>query len=1165
MDKNAIKKYAVWARTELITRVSQRAEKYDITAEADASASSVNGVLLSDAEIKQRKALIEQVKQKGFDQVMEEVAYTWFNRFIALRFMEVNGYLPSHIRVFTDDNNNFKPQILAEAIHLELDGLDMDKVYEMKNNNENDELYKYLLITQCNDLSKVLPGMFQKIADYTELLFPDNVLREGSVIEQMISIIPENNWDVHAKDSKGVEQGQVQIIGWLYQYYNTELKDEVFTNLKKNIKIEKEKIPAATQLFTPDWIVRYMVENSLGRMWIEGHPDSSCKSEWKYYMDEINQDEDVVNQLESIYKERKDIKPEDIKCIDPCCGSGHILAYIFDVLIKIYEEYGVSSSEATRKIVQNNIWGLDIDDRAAQLAYFSVMMKATEYDRRFLRRKGTDGKLDIPQPHIYAIGDSALVDTATMDYFVGNNMCIKESMHMIVEKLKDAKNLGAIIEFDNSIDFSILFDELEKKKNEISIYAEPIKNYLEPVITIAWMLSQKYHIVITNPPYMGNSGMNSHLATYVKNNYPDSKTDLFSVFMDRCTHMVISHGFSSLVTMQSWMFLASFEKFRKRIIRDYTITSLMHMDNMVMHIAFGTAVTVICNAKISGYKGAYNQILNANINENDEPNEFPVRGNRLAYISVNNFADIPGELIAYWLSDAFLNVFKSGVSLGKMADSKQGIATANNKKYLREWFEVNYSDISFNTKSHEEAKKCGKKWFPYNKGGEYRKWYGNNDYVVDWYDDGRDLKNNKKAVLRNPDYYFRECFSWSLVSSGMAAFRYKPIGHLFDVAGMSCFSSTDLKYLLGLCNSMVTTEILKVVAPTINYQCGDIANIPVINSEEYKKQIEDNVNKCIELSKEDWDSFEISWDFKKNPLIECKTTGFIEDAFNNWKDKTEERFKRVHEYECENNKAFVNIYGLQNEIDESIPAKYISIRKADRERDIQLFISYAVGCMFGRYSLKHDGIVYAGGEFNTSAYDDFSADVDNIIPICDDEYFEDDIVGKFVDFVKYVFGEQDLEINLNYIAESLGGGGQARDVIRKYFLNDFYSFHVKQYQKRPIYWLFDSGKENSFKCLIYIHRYRSDTIARIRTDYVHEQQSRYRTAIEEITGRISNSTGSEKVRLNKQLEKLKLQNDEIYKYEEKIHHLADQMITLDLNDGVTNNYQKFADVLAKLK
>lgn len=1160
MDKKAIKKYAVWARRELIERVAKKAQQYGIeeNSQVDANADSINGNLLTSEEKKERQALIAQISDKGYKQVMEEVAYTWFNRFSALRFMEVNGYLPTHVRVFTDEENNFKPQILAEAIHLELDGLDMEKVYDLKEANKTDELYKYLLITQCNALNAILPGMFQKIADYTELLLPDNLLREGSVIEQMIMLIPEDDW----KDA-------VQIIGWLYQYYNSEKKDEVFAALKKNVKITKENIPAATQLFTPDWIVRYMVENSLGRLWVEGHPNDELKSNWKYYLDEAQQEADVQVQLDKIREEYKELKPEDIKCIDPCCGSGHILAYMFDVLMQIYEAYGYTSQEAVSSIVKNNIYGLDIDDRAAQLANFAVVMKARQYDHRFFSRKDENGNAAITQPNVYAICESNHISKECLDYFANGDAKLSEEIHALVDEMHDAKEYGSILNI-SEFDFDAMFKRFDEIKHEadMSIYTIEAKNNLLPVVQVANLLAQKYDVVVTNPPYMGASGMSAKLSEFVKEYYPDSKSDLFACFIEKWNCMISKNAYNCMVTMQSWMFLSSFEKMRTSILASKSITNLMHMENMVMGIAFGTAVTVLKNTHLSGYKGTYNHITMKDIGKDDIPVDFPVKSNRFAQVSSDNFSKIPGSPIAYWVSENFIKTFEKGTPLGANADSKQGLATADNNRFLRQWYEVQYHKINFYAINIENAVQSGAKWFPYNKGGEFRKWYGNNDYVVNWENNGFEIRNffDDKGKLRsrpqNTDFYFRESVSWSLVSSSVAAFRYKPCGHIFDVAGMSFFSNNNLKYLLALCNTPFTTEVLKIIAPTINYQCGDIACIPVIIDKAKKDNIESIADNNIKMSKVDWDSFETSWDFDRHPLVRCVS---VEEAFEQWQGECNVRFNTLKANEEELNRIFIDIYGLQDELTPEEDDKDVTVRKADLQRDIKSLISYAVGCMFGRYSLDEDGLAYAGGEWDSSKYKTYPADKDNIIPICDDEYFEDDIVGRFVKFIEIVYGNDTLEENLKFIADALGCKGSPREVIRNYFLNDFFNDHCKIYQKRPIYWQFDSGKKNGFKCLIYMHRYQPDTIMRIRTDYVHEQQSRYRTAITDLETHIAEASTSERVKLNKQLSKLQGQADEVHAYEEKIHHLADQMIRIDLDDGVKHNYAIFQDVLAKIK
>ena len=1153
MDKNAIKKFAVWARTELIARVSLKGVEYGITEEKieDANADSVGGKVLTADEKKQRQALIAEINDKGYKQVMEEVAYTWFNRFSALRFMEVNGYLPSHVRVFTDEENNFKPQIITEAIHLDLDGLDMEKVYGLKDAEKTEDLYKYLLIVQCNALNKILPGMFQKIADYTELLLPDNLLREGSVIEQMIKLIPENDW----KDA-------VQIIGWLYQFYNTEPKQEVDAKVKKGIKVIREDIPAKTQIFTPDWVVRYMVENSLGRIWQEGHPSDELSKNWKYYMQSAKQDENVEKIVDADVVSLAELRPEDIKCIDPCMGSGHILVYMFDILMQIYEVYGYTTREAVASIIENNIYGLDIDERAAQLAYFSVMMKARQYDRRFFSRG--------IQPHVYAVVESNHVDKFVVEYFCNNNSELMAAMNDITSEMKDAKDYGSLTHVSKQ-NWTILYERFSEILDDINIYREVTLRQLLPLVQVAEILSCKYHVVITNPPYLGGGGMNETLAEFARDNYFEAKNDMFAIFIERGNELALPGMFNCMVTMQSWMFLSSYEKLRKRILDTKTIETLLHMDNQVMGIAFGTAVVVLKTKKIENYKGTYNYIYYSDIVE-DTPVSFPVVGNRYAQVSDEYYRDIPGSPIAYWISSKTRDSFLSEESIGTVAPPKQGLATADNERFLRLWHEVDIQKIGFGISSCNEAAASGKKFFPYNKGGAFRRWYGNRDYVVNWENDGYEIKNFKddKGKVRsrpqNLQYYFKPAITWSDVTSGSFSGRYAEQGFMFDIKGSSGFPDKELlPYVLGLLNSKVAQAFIKILNPTMTTQVGDMTRIPVIKAD--VDEITLLSKECIDEAKADWDSFETSWDFKIHPLIRCggKQNSYIKDAFESWALECEQRFRNIKENEERLNQKFIEIYGLTGEISPEVNEKYITVSKADLERDIRSLISYAVGCMFGRYSLDADGLVYAGGDWDASKYASFGADKDNIIPICDDEYFEDDIVGLFVEFVKTVYGANTLDENLKFIADALGGKGQPKDVIRNYFLNDFYKDHCKIYQKRPIYWLFDSGKKNGFKALIYMHRYQPDTIARIRTDYVHEQQARYRTAIADLEQRIANASTGERVKLKKKLTTLQAQDAEIRTYEEKIHHLADKMISIDLDDGVKKNYAIFQDVLAKIK
>lgn len=1172
MDKNAIKKYAVWARKELISRVAQKAQQYGITETemVDAGADSVNGKVLSAEEMQQRRALIVQINEKGYQQVMEEVAYTWFNRFSALRFMEVNGYLPSHVRVFTDENNAFKPQILAEALHLELDKLDKDKVYALKETEQTEELYKYLLIVQCNALNSILPGMFQTIADYTELLLPDNLLREGSVIERMISQIPEDNW-----------QDAVQIIGWLYQYYNSEKKDDVFAALKKNVKITKENIPAATQLFTPDWIVRYMVENSLGRLWVEGHPDAKAQllptpeeqaaytagnrdpedTKWHYYLEEAQQEPQVQAQLSEIRKQYADLIPEQIKVIDPCCGSGHILAYLFDVLMQIYENYGYTPRDAVTSILQNNLYGLDIDDRAAQLAYFAVMMKARRYDRRFFSHT--------TQPHVYAIEESNRIEKPDVEYFCNGKLELKDAMHTILTQLHDAKEYGSILTITPQ-DWDALYARFDEVADESSFHRESIRKKLLPLVRVAQTLAQKYDVVVTNPPYMGASNMNSGLSEYVKKYYPDSKSDLFAVFIEVCSRMAKQNGYQAMITQHAWMFLSSFEKLREKMMLTETV-SMAHLGARAFEEIGGEVVQttsfVRVRTHIDNYKGVYCRLIEPTTQQGKEDMFLACENRYIA--NQDNFAKIPGSPVAYWVSNNFLKAFDNE-KIGKYTISDGQTKTGNNDKYLRLLWEVPVSEIG-----------KGKHWVLHAKGGAFRRWYGNIDTLIDWSDSAREHYRTDHVARIAPEYiWFRKGICWTLISSNkLHGFRLLDDNSTFNLAAPSVFFNNDrmMFYILGYLNSKFSQEIIALLNPTLNTNISDITAQPLYYGKlpEQEDMVINLVSQNIALSKADWDSFETSWDFTRHPFIKAITKYpnmmdvgniYLAECYDIWAGECEERFEKLKANEEELNRIFIDIYGLQDELTPEVEDKDVTVRKADLGRDVRSFISYAVGCMFGRYSPTYDGLAYAGGTWDDGKYNIYKPDADGIIPICDDEYFEDDMMGRFVEFVRVVYGDSSLEDNLRFIANALGGKGQPKEVIRNYLLNDFYADHCKIYQKRPIYWLFDSGKKNGFKCLIYLHRYQPDTIARIRTDYVHEQQARYRTAIEGLEKQVAAATStSERVKLTKQLNKVQAQDAELHQYEEKVHALADQMIKIDLDDGVKHNYELFKDVLAKIK
>lgn len=1120
MNKNAIQKYAVWARTELISQVKQQAYFYGIDENGygEENPIAVNERVLTDNEKSQRRELVSKIKQSSYQQVMEEVAYTWFNRFVALRYMEVNDYLPTHIRVFSDINGKFKPEILDNALRLELDGLDSSKVATFINDNATNELYNYLLLTQCNALNSALPEMFERLDSYTELLLPANLLKDDSVLGRLVSDIPEADW-----------QDAVQIIGWLYQYYNTEPKQEVFDGLKKNKKITKEKIPAATQLFTPDWIVRYMVENSLGRTWLEAHPDSPLKSEWRYYLEEAEQLPEVAAELAQIRSTRSGLSPEDITFLDPCMGSGHILVYAFDVLIQIYESAGYRPREAAKLILEKNLFGLDIDKRAYQLAYFALMMKARQYNRRILT---LDVKPQVYHPEGWADGEEfgSLVKVETLE----------------------PKPVEQIDQLD-----------LEDYDTQLRVW-----NFKR-------LLTQKYDVVVTNPPYMGRSGMNPNLSKFMANNYPDSKSDFFAGFIEQGLYLSKEFGFSTMVTMQSWMFLSSFGKLRKKILKDNTINNLLHMENMVMGIAFGTAVANIRNSKIIDYKAKYNYVELSMIEDN-KPNLFPPTGYRDVIVSSENFSKIPGSPIAYWASKAAIKDFDYQ-KVENFLKAKSGIMTGDDS-FIKSWFELNLPSIAFHCKSADDM--LDNKWFPLNSGGGFRKWYGNNSYVVNLKNNGQDIKNTVKNYrLRDSKYYFQKGITWGRITSAQIAFRDVIEGSLFGDAGPIGFIDVNKEYMLGFLSSKVSSFLLNILNPTLNFQVRDIDSLPFKIDDFEKNNIELIVKQNISISKSDWDSFENSWDFKKHPLL--VSTDKIATAFELWEKEAEERFNTLKANEEKLNEIFIDIYGLQDELTPEVEDKDVTVRKADLVRDVKSLISYAVGCMFGRYTPYEDGLFYAGGAWNYGSkverimesakrrgvknwVNPFAPDEDNIIPITDDEYFEDDIVGRFVEFISKIYGEATLEENLKFIADALGGKGTPRQVLRNYFLKDFYKDHVKMYQKRPIYWMFDSGKKNGFKALVYLHRYSRDTLAKLRTDYIHEQQDRYHTQLEQIDQELLTAEGRERVALTKAQTKFMAQVQETVVFEEKVHHLADMNIELDLDDGVKVNYPKFGDILAKV-
>lgn len=1208
MDKTAIKNFAIESRKILRESAIKKAGMYGITIDecskpiqkgADFEVyKTIAGdeIRLYSKELKMRSNLVNVIKEKGFEQVIEETAYTWFNRLIAIRFMEVNDYLPTRVRVLSSETGSSTPDIVNHAldVDLNLSAEELDRIQAAKDDNRFDDAFQFLFVKQCNELNKILPGLFEATNDYMELLLDISYTSDG-VVRMLVDDVSEDDFNVE-------KEGQVEIIGWLYQYYNTELKDDTFAKLKKNIKITKERIPAATQLFTPDWIVRYMVENSLGRVWIDHlrAVDESADEKniaegfgWKYYLPEAEQEENVAAELVKIRAERKDLKPQDITCIDPCCGSGHILVYMFDVLLQIYESEGISVRDAVFDILEKNIHGLDIDIRAYQLSYFALMMKGRgAAGRRFFRGVETDDGTNRPvQLNVYAIDESNDIDRSALS-FLGKGMLEVEKttaeaqVNRLLDEMTDAKEYGSIINV-TECDWELVDRYLDSIRADGQLtlgYIEAEKS-IENIMNLVGLgnvLAKKYDAAVTNPPYMGSGGMNNKLSKYVKDNYPTSRFDMFAVFIEKCMRLIKSDRYCAMITQQAFMFLLSFSQLRERIIDNAMISSMLHLGFGAFGTDFGTTAFVIRKAQIDIYATFLGVSEVRSLDEKQRLAEHRIQANDYKYKKMSQFRKLPNDVFAYWVSDKFISVFVENPRLSDACIVSRGLTTGNNEKYLRVWSEVNYKELSLDCHSVEESKYNGKKWFPHNKGGDYRTWYGNNDLVVFFQNGGEELhryyQENKAVRFTGIEHYFKQGITWTALSSGTNSFRYSN-NHIFDSnKGPMLFSDVKkLYFILGILNSKIAEYIVKILNPTVSLQNADMNNIPYCEDELAFEEVVAKSIENVELSKIDWDSFETSWDFERHPLITVipkNRMNFddidnidLAECFDCWENECNERFEQLKKNEEELNSIFIDIYGLQDELSQEVEDKDVTVRKADLSRDIKSLISYAVGCMFGRYSLDERGLVYAGGEYDSSKYTMFAADDDAIIPITDEEYFDDDIVTRFVEFIRTVYGNKSLESNLDFIAKALGNkGNTSREVIRNYFLNDFFKDHCSTYSvtgsgKRPIYWLFDSGKQNGFKCLIYMHRYTSDTVGLIRSVYLKKAQDAIEASLKNAEYAIANTESAvDRAANTRKRDKYVKQLAEIKPYYQALSHMAMQRIDIDLDDGVKVNYAKFQGV-----
>lgn len=1158
MNKTTLKKFATEARVELLERVELQARKIGITSdsiqEANVESSDavfIDGKQLSSTERIQRNKLIARINEIGFERVMEETAYTWFNRFIALRYMEVNNYLPTKVRVLSSSTGSVEPDMMKEALSLDLD-LDKEKVYEMKINNETDELFKYLIKLHCNDLNRYMPFMFETIEDYMEILFPEGLLGTDSFVRQMTDteIIPEDNWE------------QIEIVGWLYQYYIADEKDRVF---KAKKKYKAEEIPFATQLFTPDWIVQYMVQNSLGRYWTEAHPEHSDLIDgWEFFLQ--HEQEDFQEKIAPYVNKELDV--EDIKCFDPAMGSGHILVYMFDVLYEIYSKCGYMEREIPRLIIENNLYGLDIDDRAYQLASFSVVMKALQYNHRFLRSIERDG-LSL---NLAAIQETNGWTDDTIAYIAEENNGPKfDSTKAFFEQYKNAKTFGSLIrvtETDATF-FENRLKEIQVTPAEDIFQAENREQalaLLPRLIKQNNIMNTQYDIVVMNPPYMSSRSMNKELSEFLSKNYSDSKADLFASFME-VDHYLKQNGFYAAINQHSWMFLSSFEKLREKIIQNKFIDTMLHLGPRAFEEIGGEVVQstafVLRNVENSDGFGIYLRLIEEKTAE--EKREKAVRAVQNPSVlyrysfEQDNFNKIPGSPIVYWKSKAFIKVFENGVLFKDAGNPKVGMQTSNNDKFLRMWYEVKYNEFQSDSK----------KWIKYIKGGSFRKWYGNLDYVVWYNNDPSFILQQKNARVLPENVLTQIKGTWTDLATNKFSCRDVPNNTFHDISGHCFYPDLDNKlWLIGYSNSKVFQTLINMINSSLHYQVGDVGKIPVIYNDQYKSIVEENVQNCINISRLEWNSFETSWDFIKHPiLLQSKFHNKIEDSFEKWKNHLEIQHQQLKKNEEELNRIFIEIYDLHDELSPEVEEKDVTIQKADLERDIKSFISYAIGCSLGRYSLDDEGLIYAGGEFDDSRYKTFLADEDNILPILSGFYFEDDIVTRFIDFVRITFSEETLEENLDFVADAIGRrkNETARETLRRYFLNDFYKDHVKVYKKRPIYWLFTSGKEKAFNCLIYMHRYDKTTLSRIRTDYLHEVQTRLDSEKSDLLEIINGDFTTREINnAKKELKSLERKIDELKVYDEKLHHMADMQIEIDLDDGVKVNYAKFEGLVAKI-
>ena len=1194
MDRTNLKNYAPQARREFIQAMIDRAAYYGLTADKaepvveKGDVAVIGGRSFPIGGARKRKALELRIKRHGFQQTMEAMAYTWFNRLVAVRYMELHGYLDHGYRVLSHPEDKPTPEILEHAEHVEFPGLKKDRVIDLKlAGNKEGELYRLLLTAQCNALHSALPFLFERIDDETELLLPDNLLNSDSLIRKLVNEIDEADWQ------------EVEIIGWLYQFYISERKDEVIGKV-----VASEDIPAATQLFTPNWIVKYLVQNTLGRQWLATYPDSPLRPQMEYYIEPAEQTLEVQEQLKEITP--TSLNPEELTLLDPACGSGHILVEAYDLFKAIYQERGYRAKDIPELILQKNLFGMEIDDRAAQLAAFALMMKARADDRRIfdseakpnilafvesnglevddiyhalaspLRNELTSNEPPAPPGMLFETDDNLFTRVAEKSV---SKPSVAPSLHTAISELlsvfENAKTFGSLIQVPPKLAAKLA--EIEKRLDDVLQHGDlthASAHVLKPILQQARLLSRQYESVIANPPYMGSKYYTPTLKIFVNKEYKEAKADLYACFMERNRIACTPSGFHGMINIPNWMFLSSFEEMRKSIFKTQSIDTFIHNGRGVFGSDFGSCAFVLRKAHLPEYRGSYRRLFEkqGSVASNEELEQ---RFHKAKTYTPSNaeFPKIPGSPVAYWVLPQVIRLFQQSPPLSQTAKPMVGLQTGDNERFIRLWHEVSVSGITFSCDGGNDALEPGRRWFPYTKGGEFRKWYGNQANIINWERNGEAIRRHPSAVVRNSDFYFKEGLSYTNISSTSFAARYTPKGHVFDQKGsmIFCRDRTALLYTMAFLHTVVAKYMLHIVCPTIDFNPGDLSKIPLNGLVQHGNKASGRCESMITISKADWDSCEVSWDFQTSSALSRRASTVLKSQ-ETADDQCLARFAKMKELEEENNRLFIEAYGLQDELSPEVPDEQITLYRPDRTEDIKRLISYAIGCMLGRYSLDTPGLIYAHGGnqgFDPDQYKTFRADDDGIIPLLETDWgIRDDCANRIVEFVGVAWPKEYLEENLTFIADSIGpnSGEQPRDTIRRYLAIGFYKHHLPMYKKRPIYWLFSSGKLRAFQCLVYLHRYNEGTLARMRTEYVIPLQGQITARIDQLEGDKAKATStSHRTKIQKEQDKLKKQQAELATFEEKLKHYADMRISLDLDDGVKVNYAKFGDLLAESK